>query len=99
MHVPDAGSHVYPAKVYLRCEDIAESRTAGHIAMVHEILVGHLGALAYGAEHSRTVSIGHVFAVGIDFYDRAATHHRMIGGILLLGIIGVDCMGHCLPTP
>lgn len=93
VHSPDRLTHVYASQVDLRRQNIAKSRTAGHIAVVDEVLAGHTGLLANGAEHGCRLSIGHILAIGIDFDDRTATDHRVVRRVILLAIVGMESMG------
>ncbi len=93
MHCPQWRSHVDTAQGELRGEYVAQSGASGHIAVVDKRLALHVGHLANVAEHSGTVGIGHIFAVGIDFDTRPVAKDRMVRGILFRTIIWMEAMG------
>lgn len=93
VHGPQGCAHVDAAQRYLRGEYIAEGGASGDVAVVHEVLAGHTGFLADGPEYGGRVGVGHILTVGIDFDTRAAAEHRMVGGILLFDVVGVESVG------
>lgn len=92
VHGPDGASDIDARDIELRRGDITQGATACHIGMIDEIL--HLDAclIAESMEHCGASAVGHILAVGIDFYDGSTTDDRMIGGVILFIIIRMPSM-------
>ena len=94
VHPPHGVTHIDATHGKLRGEDIAQGRASSHVGVVDEILAGHLGEAAYLGKDSGALGIGDILLVGIDLDHGAATHHGVVGGVMLAGVVGVQGMSH-----
>ena len=76
----------------LHVRQVAQGRTARHIALVGEGLRGHVGVIADGLEHRAAKGIGAVVLVGGFLDDNTAVEYDLVAGIALLGMVGVHSM-------
>ncbi len=92
MHGPLGCAHVDTVKLNLGCQDVAQGGASRGVAVVDKHLAGDISPFAYATEHRRRPRVGHILAVGVDFNHRAVAWDRMVGGILLRRIVGVEGM-------
>ena len=94
VHTPHRVTHIDATHGELRGEDITQGRASSHVGVVDEILAGHLGEAAYLGKDSGALGIGDILLVGIDLDHGAATHHGVVGGVVLARVVGMQGVCH-----
>lgn len=85
-------AHVYAPQWDGGGEDIAQCAAARHIAVVDKTLAGHARLAAYLGEDGCRKGIAGILLRSIELDNRPSAQHGMIGGVVLLGIIGMETM-------
>ena len=76
-----------------RGENVAQSATTSHIAMVHETLARYVCLLADTCEDGCRDSIARILLCGIELDDRSASEHGMVRRVVLIAVVRMPGMG------
>ena len=93
VHGKDGISHVDTAQRNGRGKDVAQCASTCHITVVHKALSRHTCLLAQAGKDRCRISIAGILLGSIKLDDRSASQHRMVGRVVLLGVVGMPCMG------
>ena len=93
VHSPDGIAHIHAGHGEGGAEHIAQGAATRHLTVVDETLTGNARLLADFGKNGCAEGIAQVFLLRVVLDDRAAAHHGMVCGVVLLAIIGMPCVG------
>ena len=93
VHGQDGVAHVNPSQGYRRGQNVAQCASACHLAVVDKALAGHTRLVAQLGKDCRCDGVAGILLGGIELDDRTTAQHGVVGGVVLLGIVGVEGVG------
>lgn len=94
VHAPHRRTHVHGLNSCLAGHDGTDGGSAGRVILHYELLQRHALLFGHDLQEGGRDQIGGIALVVVDLGDYSLVDAYIVGRVVLLGVVGMDCMGH-----